>query len=79
VNCLCDPVQKKLDDIVALAFLRVLQEALHNVAKHSHAKNVKVEMTELDGELTLEVLDDGAGFDIESSKLAAGLGLICIP
>jgi PAS domain S-box-containing protein len=76
VHCSCNQVQQKLDGTIALAFLRVLQEALHNVIKHSRAKNITVRLTGSESELILEVCDDGAGFDIESSKLAAGLGLI---
>jgi signal transduction histidine kinase len=76
VHCSCNQVQKTLDGLIALAFLRVLQEALHNVVKHSRATTITVGLTELDSELILEVFDDGVGFDVESSKLAAGLGLI---
>jgi two-component system sensor histidine kinase DegS len=43
--------------------LRIAQEALQNVRKHAGAKNVLV-VTRLDGsEWTLEVRDDGRGFD----------------
>jgi signal transduction histidine kinase len=53
-----------------------LQEALHNVVKHSRATTITVLLTGSDSDLALEVFDDGVGFDVESSKLAAGLGLI---
>ncbi len=76
LHCLCNQVHKSLDGLIALAFLRVLQEALHNVVKHSRATTITVGLTELDSDLILEVFDDGVGFDVESSKLAAGLGLI---
>jgi signal transduction histidine kinase len=76
VHCSCDQLQDKLDGIVGLAFLRVLQEAMHNVAKHSRATNITVGLTGSDHDLTLEISDDGVGFDIESARLAPGLGLI---
>jgi PAS domain S-box-containing protein len=76
IDCQCDHVQKKLDGIMALAFLRVVQEALHNVAKHSRAKNLVVRLNGSGKQLSLEIYDDGVGFDIETAKLAAGLGLI---
>ncbi len=76
IDCQCDQVQKKLDGIMALAFLRVVQEALHNVAKHSRAKNIVVRLNGSDHRLSLEIYDDGIGFDMETAKLAAGLGLI---
>ncbi len=57
---------------------RLLQESLNNVAKHAHAREVQVSLT--GGErATLEVRDDGAGFDpAEASgrvSSAGGLGL----
>ncbi len=76
VDCQCDQVQKKLNGIMALSFLRVVQEALHNATKHSHAKNIAVRLNGSDHHLSLEIYDDGVGFDMETAKLAAGLGLI---
>jgi signal transduction histidine kinase len=62
--------------MIGLAFLRVLQEATHNTAKHSRAKNITVRLTHSDRHLSMEIYDDGVGFDIEVARLAAGLGLI---
>ncbi|HEY1992777.1 MAG TPA: PAS domain S-box protein [Edaphobacter sp.] len=76
VVCACTSIPAKLDNDIALTFLRVVQESLHNIAKHSGAKNVQVEVTGAPGELTLSVCDDGSGFDLQESKVAAGLGLI---
>jgi PAS domain S-box-containing protein len=76
IHCSCDHLQEKMDSAVALAFLRVLQEALHNAMKHSGAKSITVRLIGSDHDLSLEIVDDGAGFDVEASKLAAGLGLI---
>jgi PAS domain S-box-containing protein len=76
IDCSCDHLQEKLDGMIALAFLRVLQEAMHNAMKHSGAKSITVRLTGSDHDLSLEIIDDGVGFDVEASKLAAGLGLI---
>jgi len=76
VNCQCGQVPKKLDGMLALPFLRVAQEALHNSAKHSSAKNIVVRLNGSDDHLSLEIRDDGVGFDIKTANLAAGLGLI---
>jgi signal transduction histidine kinase/ligand-binding sensor domain-containing protein len=40
----------------------VLKEALHNAARHAHAKEVRIEVAAADGELVAEVRDDGVGF-----------------
>jgi PAS domain S-box-containing protein len=76
VSCSCKDIPDKLDSFVALSFLRVVQEALHNAAKHSRAGLVSVEMTADPSNITLQVSDNGIGFDLEQSRLAAGLGLI---
>lgn len=44
VNCACRNVPAKIDETIALSFFRVLQEALHNVAKHSSATEVEVRL-----------------------------------
>lgn len=46
----------------SLDFLRVLQEALANVLKHSGATRVDVRIAARDGRLTLAVRDNGRGF-----------------
>jgi signal transduction histidine kinase len=50
----------------------VLSEALTNVVKHAGAEQVRVRLARPDGRLTVEIADDGAGFD---SGAARGLGL----
>ena len=53
--------------------LRVLQEALANVRRHSAARNVEVRLRTDDEAILIEVADDGGGFDLESAR--AGIGL----
>ena len=60
---------------IGLSFFRVLQEALHNVVKHSGVKRVEVEVAEHSNEVHLTVRDSGSGFDIEAAKRGGGLGL----
>ena len=61
---------------VALCFYRVLQEALHNAAKHSCASQFNVQFLGMPGEIRLTVSDDGVGFNVESIDKGRGLGLI---
>ena len=44
---------------------RILQEALVNIRKHSHARNVLVRFDTQDGNWRLVIDDDGRGFDFE--------------
>jgi len=43
------------------AFYRIVQEALHNVAKHANATAVNIEMSREDGSVRLLIEDDGIG------------------
>jgi NarL family two-component system sensor histidine kinase LiaS len=56
------------------AFYRVAQEALTNVARHSHANHVEMQLTWTDQTLAMTVRDDGLGFVVAESA-RKGLGL----
>jgi signal transduction histidine kinase len=43
--------------------LRIAQEALHNAVRHAGAAQVGVRLRAIDGQIALEVADDGAGFE----------------
>jgi PAS domain S-box-containing protein len=45
------------------ALYRISQESLHNVVRHARARAVRVRLAQLDGEVELEIADDGKGFD----------------
>jgi PAS domain S-box-containing protein len=61
---------------ISLCFFRVLQEALHNSAKHSGVRHIEVRLWGASDEIHLTVADSGAGFDREAAKGSRGLGLI---
>jgi signal transduction histidine kinase len=48
-------------------------EALNNVAKYSGASRAEVRLAQSNGDLTFEVSDDGAGFDLEQTSFGTGL------
>lgn len=63
---------------VATALLRTARGALANVAEHSRASRATVTLTYQDTSVTLDVLDDGCGFDpaaILASRGDRGRGL----
>jgi signal transduction histidine kinase len=51
----------RLSNQTETAVYRVVQEALHNAAKHSKASNVTVQMGRQDGMISLVIQDDGVG------------------
>ncbi len=70
------PLPAALDRSKSLCMYRVLQEALQNVGKHSHATQVIVELQAIGEEVILVVRDNGEGFDAEKTDYEAGLGLL---
>ena len=52
---------------------RLVQEALTNVTKHAQASNVRVTVSSTDGDLSVQVQDDGVGFDVDSTTVGFGL------
>jgi PAS domain S-box-containing protein len=60
---------------ISLCLFRVLQEALHNAAKHSGVKRLDVQLLEESGEIHLMVSDLGKGFDFASAMQGRGLGI----
>ena len=61
---------------ISLCFFRVLQESLHNAAKHSTVRHFEVRLWGTSSEIHLTVSDSGVGFDDEAAKTSRGLGLI---
>jgi signal transduction histidine kinase len=60
---------------VSICLFRVLQEALHNAAKHSGVRNFSVQLRETSTGIPLTVSDSGAGFDPDVAMRGHGLGL----
>jgi PAS domain S-box-containing protein len=75
IRCEMRNIPPKLDKEVAICLLRVAQQGLQNVMKHSRAKNASVLLSGEAGRIHLQIADDGEGFDPAASKGRAGLGL----
>jgi len=54
---------------------RIGQEALNNALKHAHARNITVCLRQDERTITLEIADDGIGFDPTTARERGGLGL----
>jgi nitrate/nitrite-specific signal transduction histidine kinase len=69
-------VQPELDlsPEIKQTFYRITQEALNNVVKHSAATEVEIVLQKRGKGITLEIKDNGRGFDL-SQPGGAGLGL----
>ena len=63
------------DKTQKLNIFRIIQEALHNILKHSQAKNVKVTVKPEGRKMIVSIIDDGVGFVNTSEDKGKGLGL----
>ena len=70
-----DLVSDDLPDEYKTCIYRVVQEALHNCSRHSHATAVRISVQQEPEHLTLSIRDNGKGFAVKHSK---GLGLLGI-
>ncbi|NZA27926.1 PAS domain S-box protein [Luteimonas sp. SJ-92] len=68
-----EPLPRRPSREVEQACFRIAQEALTNVRRHSRARSAMVALCDRDDALSLEVRDDGNGFEQSSAN---GLGLV---
>jgi signal transduction histidine kinase len=66
-------VSEALGDETKVTIYRVVQEALNNAATHASAKNAKVTITQNSDKITVEITDDGHGFDPARQR---GMGIL---
>lgn len=55
--------EAKIENDKILSLLRIIQEAVSNAVRHGQATDVNIQLTRDDGILTLEIDDNGNGFD----------------
>ncbi len=66
------------DKIKSLALYRVIQESLTNVMRYAQASHVTIKLTQQNNMITLEIKDDGCGFDIDTIDTTLHHGLLGI-
>jgi signal transduction histidine kinase len=60
-------------DEVKVCIYRLVQEALNNAATHAEAKNAKVSVIQNSDKISVEIVDDGRGFDPQRVR---GMGIL---
>jgi signal transduction histidine kinase len=72
-------LQENLSDACRTCVYRIVQEALHNCAAHAAASKVRISIRQSRERLTMEIEDDGRGFELNESgtpRRSSGLGLL---
>jgi len=59
--------EEDIPETLKIVIYRVLQESLHNAAKHSNATEVAISLKTDPHQIVLEVVDNGAGFDVQKA------------
>jgi signal transduction histidine kinase len=67
VNFETSDLDRRLRPEVELALYRIAQEALSNVARHAQASQVVVRIDYAQDAITLNIADDGCGFEVPES------------
>jgi signal transduction histidine kinase len=62
------PDELQLSSHVHIQLVRIIQEALNNIRKHAHARNVVISLRQEPGYFNLEICDDGTGFDLGEQR-----------
>ena len=65
----------RLDPVIETAIYRVVQECLHNVAKHAQAQNVNITMERKGDTVRLVIEDDGVGIRATSNPARRSFGM----
>jgi len=67
------PDENKIPREIQLTFYRILQEQFNNILKYSNAGTVNIKLDCVNGNVCLQIIDDGKGFDLSVKKEGIGL------
>jgi ligand-binding sensor domain-containing protein/signal transduction histidine kinase len=68
--------EQRLSQDIEQTLYRVVQEALSNVARHSHATQANIRIIYQEREIQIQIDDNGSGFDVSNTTNGLGLRLI---
>jgi signal transduction histidine kinase/ligand-binding sensor domain-containing protein len=77
-------IEERLPPDVEEGLYRIAQEALNNALKHAQARNIEVHLRQDEprrtepARVTLEIADDGIGFDLAMAPERGGMGLLAM-
>jgi PAS domain S-box-containing protein len=72
----CNISDLEMNQQQSLAFFRIFQEAMNNVAKHAKATLVKIQLQKQNNTLSLKIIDNGVGFDKNNQGRGDSYGMI---
>ena len=69
-------IQIEIGSELSTTVYRIVQESLTNVARHSEASMVKIELNSIKNKLLLKIEDNGIGFDNDIINYEKSLGIL---
>ncbi len=70
-----EPAEFEIDEKLSLVLYRIVQESFTNIARHSHAKNVEINLKKKRNNIELLIIDDGIGISKEQINSISSMGL----
>lgn len=67
-------IETRLNSSIEISIYRVIQEILNNTIKHAQAKVITISLTKEKERLTLQISDDGIGFNTNEIENSKGIG-----
>jgi signal transduction histidine kinase/PAS domain-containing protein len=67
--------ERRLPIMIEEELYRIAQEGLNNVVRHAVAKHVRIHIRYDENSVSLEMIDDGLGFDLQTADQSGGFGL----
>jgi PAS domain S-box-containing protein len=67
--------ERRLPIVIEEELYRIAQEGLNNVVKHAKARQVRIRINYEEKHISLEMIDDGQGFDPKTADQSGGFGL----
>jgi signal transduction histidine kinase len=78
LNLILPGEAERLSPALETALFRIVQEALANAHKHAQARRVDIRLDRDAGKVSLEITDDGRGFDPAAPRSGRHIGLASI-
>ena len=66
----------ELDESRAIVIFRIVQESLTNISKYAQACEIDITLEQGECELSVEIRDNGLGFDVDAVARRGSLGLL---
>lgn len=74
MQCDC-PDELELDKTISFRIYNIVKEAINNALKHGHPSTIRIVINTIENKLSVRIIDDGIGFDVEKIKTKDSFGI----